>query len=180
MKDPLRIGAQFPSGRFLADEMAAAVDPCQPGLVVELGSGTGSVTAALIRRGIDQERLVLVETEPQFCDLLQRRYPGAQILPLDAFRAPKAIRQSDVGPIAAVVSGLPLLTHRPSLRQRLLLESLRLMEAGGPFIQFTYFYRSPIPIGRGLVNAEASPLILRNVWPARVWQYRLVPDAGSA
>ena len=177
LKDPLRIGAQFPSGRFLADAMAAAVDPDLPGFVVELGVGTGSVTAALLRRGINPERLVLVENEPQFCELLHRRYPATQILPFDAFRAVKALRQGGIGPIAAVVSGLPLLTYRPTIRQRLLLESLRLMGRGGTFIQFTYFYRSPIPIGSGLVWAKASPLVLRNVWPARVWQYRMVPNS---
>ena len=50
--DPKRTGAVAPSGPFLAREMARAVDPAAPGLIVELGPGTGPVTKALLARGV--------------------------------------------------------------------------------------------------------------------------------
>jgi 16S rRNA A1518/A1519 N6-dimethyltransferase RsmA/KsgA/DIM1 with predicted DNA glycosylase/AP lyase activity len=45
----------------------AYADPNVSGPVIELGPGTGPVTEALIRRGFDQDRLVLVEFNPDFC-----------------------------------------------------------------------------------------------------------------
>ena len=83
-------------------------------------------------------------------------------------------------PTPGSVSGLPLLTQRPLRRQRLLLGCLRQAEPGAPFVQFTYFYRSPIPTRADLVASDVSPVIWRNLWPARVWRYRLptVPAAS--
>src|SRR5262245_23268902 len=108
MAAPLRTGAQLPSGRELAKAMAAAVDPDAPGVVVKLGSGTGAITAALVERGIAPERLILIEADPQFCELLRRRYPTARVVTGDAYDAPRMLRGLGAGPIAAVVSGLPL------------------------------------------------------------------------
>jgi phosphatidylethanolamine/phosphatidyl-N-methylethanolamine N-methyltransferase len=173
---PLRTGAQLPSGRELAKAMAAAVDPKAPGVVVELGAGTGAITAALVARGIAPERLILVEADPQFCALLKDRYPAARVLAGDAYAAPRMLRGLGVGPIAAVVSGLPLLTQRPVRRQRLLLQFLRLGVPGSAFVQFTYFYRSPIPIGRSIATA-ASPIVWWNLWPARVFTSRRLAAA---
>lgn len=172
MAAPLRTGAQLPSGRELAKAMAAAVNPETPGVVVELGSGTGAITQALVERGIAEERLILIEADPQFCALLRRRYPGARVLSGDAYAAPRMLRELDVGPIAAVVSGLPLLTQKPVKRQRLLLGLLRLGMPGSAFVQFTYFYRSPIPIGTRNIESDASPIVWWNLWPARVFTYR--------
>src|SRR5919206_2184897 len=77
---PLVTGAVTPSGKLLARTMASYVDPRMPGPVIELGPGTGPVTSALVRRGIEQERLVLVEYNPDFCRLLTRRFPRATIV----------------------------------------------------------------------------------------------------
>ena len=174
---PLRTGAQLPSGRELAKAMAAAVDPDAPGFVVELGSGTGAITAALVARGIAPERLILIEADPQFCALLEARYPAARVLSGDAYAAPRLLRELGIGPIAAVVSGLPLLTQKPMKRQRLLLQFLRLGVPGSAFVQFTYFYRSPIPIGSGTIASDASPIVWWNLWPARVFTYRRLAAA---
>jgi phosphatidylethanolamine/phosphatidyl-N-methylethanolamine N-methyltransferase len=173
LEAPLRTGAQLPSSPDLARAMAAAVDPAVPGAVVELGAGTGAVTRALVERGVDPARLVLVEANPAFCDLLRTRYGTARVLPCDAYAAPRVLRRLGVGPLAAVVSGLPLLTQRPLRRQRLLLGCLQQAEPGAPFVQFTYFYRSPIPTRADMVASDVSPMIWRNLWPARVWRYRL-------
>lgn len=172
MAAPLRTGAQLPSGRELAKAMAKAVDPDAPGVVVELGSGTGAITQALVERGIAEERLILIEADQQFCALLKERYPAARVLSGDAYSAPRMLRDLGVGPIAAVVSGLPLLTQKPVKRQRLLLGLLRLGVPGSAFVQFTYFYRSPIPIGTRSIESDASPIVWWNLWPARVFTYR--------
>src|ERR687890_2689283 len=82
---PLVTGALTPSGKMLARTMASYVDPRIPGPVIELGPGTGPVTEALIRRGVAQERLVLIEYSPEFCQLLRRKFPKATIIQGDAY-----------------------------------------------------------------------------------------------
>ena len=50
LKDPRGVSAPTPSSPALAAAMAERVDPLRPGLVVELGAGTGVVTEALLAR----------------------------------------------------------------------------------------------------------------------------------
>src|SRR5215216_6055186 len=85
LEKPLAIGAVTPSGRVLARSMAHYVDPRVSGPVIELGPGTGPVTEALIERGVAEERLVLVEFNPTFCQLLRARFHKATVLQGDAY-----------------------------------------------------------------------------------------------
>ncbi|HEY0223461.1 MAG TPA: methyltransferase, partial [Pseudolabrys sp.] len=66
---PLSTGAVMPSSKALARTMANYVDPQSTGPVIELGPGTGPVTEALVQRGVDPKRLLLVEFNPDFCRL---------------------------------------------------------------------------------------------------------------
>ena len=117
---PIRTGAVMPSSKALARAMARAVDPQAPGPVIELGPGTGPVTAALVERGVDPSRLVLVEFNPDFCRLLRTRYPTATVIQGDAYRLRRLVETTLKEPAAAIVSGLPLLTKPLRTRLRLL------------------------------------------------------------
>ena len=172
IEKPLSIGAVTPSGKALARTMAAYVDPAMPGPIIELGPGTGPVTEALVTRGVDPARLVLVEFNPNFCRLLRERYPTATVVQGDAYGLRHLLTTLVQKPAAAVVSGLPLFTKPLQLRLRLLYEAFALMMPGAPFVQFTYAAVSPIPKSHGSVKAQASERIWMNIPPARVWVYR--------
>ena len=88
--------------------MASYVDPRVPGPVIELGPGTGPVTQALVRRGLAQDRLVLVEYNPEFCKLLKRPFPRATIVQGDAYDIRDSVGEALGEPAAAIVSSLPL------------------------------------------------------------------------
>jgi phosphatidylethanolamine/phosphatidyl-N-methylethanolamine N-methyltransferase len=173
MRAPLVTAAMLPSGPFLSRAMAAAVDPSVPGPIVELGPGTGAVTAALIERGVAPERLVLIEYLPEFCEILHRRYPAARVISGDAFEAPEIVKHLNVGPLSAVVSCLPLYAKTPESREHLLQGMLGLGSKRMPFVQATNFPRSPIPFDRRDIAGEPSPRIWFNLFPALVWTYRL-------
>ena len=173
---PLKTGAVTPSGRALARVMASYVDPRVAGPVIELGPGTGPVTDALIARGIAPERLVLVEYDANFCELLKRRFPAATIIQGDAYALAQTLRHLPPAPAAAIVSSLPLLTKPERERVRLLREAFALARPDAPFIQFTYGLVPPIPrklSGADFAfKAEGSPPVWLNLPPAKVWVYR--------
>lgn len=170
---PLVTGALSPSGRALARVMAAYVDPAAPGNVLELGPGTGPVTAALLAHGVSPERLTLLEFNPDFAMLLERRFPGVTVIRGDAYAARTLLPPQSPVSFAAVVSSLPLLTRPPHERSRLIGDCLTLSAPGAPFIQFTYGLASPVPVEDipGL-TATVSPRIWWNFPPAQVWVYR--------
>jgi phosphatidylethanolamine/phosphatidyl-N-methylethanolamine N-methyltransferase len=169
---PLAMGAVAPSGRVLARTMARYVDPNGKGPIIELGPGTGPVTDALIKNGVDPARLVLVEFDPAFCRLLQERYPLATVVQGDAYSLRKLVGALLQTPAAAIVSGLPLMTKPLRTRLRLISEAMAMLAPSAPFVQFTYAVVSPIPTRLAGVRAERSEPIWLNVPPARVWVYR--------
>lgn len=175
VENPLLTGAVAPSGRHLAETMASYIDPRASGRILELGPGTGPVTDALVRHGVEQERLVLVEYNPDFAALLARRYPRATVICGDAYdlRTTLADLTGDGGErFAGVVSSLPLFTKPPKERLDLLEAAHDLCREGAPFVQFTYHMMPPLPARSPHYTATASERVWRNMPPARVWVYR--------
>jgi phosphatidylethanolamine/phosphatidyl-N-methylethanolamine N-methyltransferase len=152
--------------------MARYVEPNAGGPIVELGPGTGPVTEALLERGVDEGRLVLLEFDPSFCQLLRRRFPRATVVSGDAYAIRSSLANVLSEPCAAVVSGLPLMTKPLRKRIRLLRDAFALMAPKSPFVQFTYAVVPPIPKSLAGVHTEASDRIWMNLPPARVWVYR--------
>ena len=179
---PRLTGSVAPSGRFLARAMARPVDPSRDGLVVELGPDTGPVTQALVERGIDRRRLVLVEYDHGFCRLLAQRFPAARIVQGDAYDLPKTLAALVGQPIVAVVSSLPLLNEPPARRVKLIEDAFALMGPQGLMVQFTYGVASPIPRDACAqrFSAHCTAPIWRNLPPARVWTYRADRDGAFA
>jgi phosphatidylethanolamine/phosphatidyl-N-methylethanolamine N-methyltransferase len=169
---PLHVGAVMPSGKLLARTMAHSVAVAADGPVVELGPGTGAITSALVERGVDQKRLVLVEYNPSFCALLRDRYPQAKVVQGDAYRLRDTLRNVLSAPATAVVSGLPLVTKPMMTRLKLIRDAFVALAPGAPFVQFTYSVAPPIPKSLPGVSTEASERIWMNLPPARVWVYR--------
>lgn len=172
LERPLLTGAVTPSGKMLARTMASYVDPRVPGPVIELGPGTGPVTDALVRRGVAQDRLVLVEFNPAFCQLLKRRFPKATIVQGDAYDLRETLAGILTDPAAATVSSLPLFTKPMDKRLDLLEAAQDLMHPDAPFVQFTYAVVPPLPARSGRYTARGSNRIWLNLPPARVWVYR--------
>src|SRR5450432_2486824 len=169
---PLSTGAVMPSSKALARTMARYVDPQSNGPVIELGPGTGPVTEALVQRGVDPKRLILVEFNPDFCRLLRKRYPSATVVQGDAYRLRRLLAETVRESAAAVVSGLPLVTKPLRTRLRLISDAMALLAPGAPFVQFTYAMVPLIPKALSGIKSEASELIWMNLPPARVWVYR--------
>jgi phosphatidylethanolamine/phosphatidyl-N-methylethanolamine N-methyltransferase len=172
IEKPLHVGAVMPSGRLLARTMAQYVDVDGDGPVVELGPGTGAITSALLHRGVDQKRLVLVEYNPGFCALLRDRYPQAKVVQGDAYTLRDTLWNVLAAPASAIVSGLPLVTKPMLTRLRLIRDAFAALAPGAPFVQFTYSVAPPIPKSLPGVSTEASERIWMNLPPARVWVYR--------
>jgi phospholipid N-methyltransferase len=140
IRNPLAMGAVAPSGKSLAKLMAKDVGA--GARVIELGAGTGTVTQALLASGVDPADLYLVERDPQFVKILERRFPRCRIVATDALQLDR-----ELGAVARfdfVVSGLPLLCFSPDRRHRLLQQALRLLSPQGCLHQFTYAGRCPV------------------------------------
>ena len=170
---PSQVGAVAPSSPGLARAMAAQIDPAWRGPILELGPGTGVVTAALIARGIAPERLTSIEYDPDFAKLIAERFPGVHVVRGDAYDLTGTLGQSLREPFAAIVSSLPLLNETPDRRQKLIETAFRLIAPAAPFVQFSYGLQSPVPPS-ATVSVIRAARVLFNLPPARVCVYRRI------
>jgi phospholipid N-methyltransferase len=174
---PAAMGAVCASSPRLAARMAAWVDPHAPGVVVELGGGTGVITAALLARGVAPQRLVVIEQSAALAAHLKRRFPSIHVVHGDAAELSRLCeaadwpcRGADGAPLAVgcIVSGLPLLSIPLPVRQRILRAGVQVLAPGGRLLQFTYAVRGPsLWQGAGLVG-QARERVLANLPPARI------------
>jgi phosphatidylethanolamine/phosphatidyl-N-methylethanolamine N-methyltransferase len=158
----------------LASAMAGEVPP-GPGIVLELGGGTGSITAGLLFSGIPPSQLVVVERDPLLARRLRQRFPACVVLCGDACRLPELLAEHAIlGPVKAVVSSLPLLSMDAVARSRLMRGVRKVVGGRGPMVQYTYGPGCPVPqrtLRHGGVHARRTALIWRNLPPASVWRF---------
>jgi phosphatidylethanolamine/phosphatidyl-N-methylethanolamine N-methyltransferase len=171
MFDPLRVASITPSSAALARLMVSEI-AASTGSVIELGPGTGVFTQALIRQGVSEDRLILVEKGAEFAAMLGQRFPRARLLRIDAADIGDAIGTQSAQ-AGAVVSGLPLLSMPAKTVAAIVAGSFAHLREDGCFYQFTYGPRCPVPgkllEGLGL-EATRMGRTLRNIPPATVYR----------
>ncbi|MBI1273098.1 MAG: SAM-dependent methyltransferase [Alphaproteobacteria bacterium] len=173
---PDRIGAIAPSGPVLGRFMAREIDPALPGLVVELGGGTGGITRTLLAQGVEASNLVIIERDRHLHAYLKDTFPQVgKILRGHAASLRSLLGHGgQVPPVKAVISGLPLLNMRPAMRARILAEAFSCLVPGGAFIQFTYGLFCPVPTAI-LKKLGLRARIIRRVWlnfpPSAIWRF---------
>lgn len=171
LADPRSIGALFPAMPALARRMAREVRLADDQVVVELGPGTGAVTKALLRAGVPEDRLVLVERDPDMHAYLAQRFPGAHLILGDAAQLDSILPAEWVGNVSTVVSSLPLMTLPAEVRAGIADAVFRTLSTGGAFVQYTYGLFSPLP--RKALGIEGQKVAFAgiNLPPASIWRY---------
>lgn len=133
----LTISSAVPSGRSLVEGVLENIDFRRPATIVELGAGTGAITAPLLGRLRSHHRFAAVENDPDFCEVLRRRFPQLHLIQGDATQVAAPLRKYGISKVDYVLSGLPT----PNLPRRSFVRMNRwLREALNPdgvFIQIT-------------------------------------------
>ena len=170
---PRQIGAVAPSSRRLGRAMAAEL-PADHRICVELGGGTGSLTRALLSAGLAPENLIVIERDPRLAAHLRKRFRGVRVIRGEAQKLTELLRAEGIGPVDAVVSGLPLRSLPRRVANAIAAESFAALREGGVFIQFTYWLLPPVSRAAAAelsIKGVARGHVWRNLPPATVWRY---------
>lgn len=167
LRGPGAVGAVCSSSRWLAQEIARRV-PADPGLVVELGAGTGVITEALLERGVSPGRLIVIERSEPFVEHLRRRFPGVTVMHGDAAQLGDLIPQGLR--ISALVSSLPLRSLPLAVRRNIVQQWEDRLDADSILLQFTYdIRRQATTCGCDhAFKVRDSRIVWANLPPARV------------
>jgi phospholipid N-methyltransferase len=134
------VGAVTPSSSHLAARLAAVVPRVGEPVVVELGPGTGSVTAAIEYRLAGRGRHVAVEIDLVLAKHLRAEYPGVEVLVGDAATLEQLLAAHQVPPADAVVSGLPWSLINADAQRVIVDATARSLRPGGSFTTFAYVH----------------------------------------
>lgn len=131
------ISSAVPSSQAMCQGVLESVDFGRPGTIVELGAGTGPVTEAVLTRLRAHHRFVTVENDPDFCEVLRRRFPETPLIQSDATQIAEPLARMGIHTVDYVLSGLPT----PSLSIRAMVRLWRWLQTAlapnGQFIQIT-------------------------------------------
>ena len=172
--DPQRTGSVVPSSRQLAAAMARWLPANRESFVLELGPGTGAVTAALLKRGLREDRLVAIENNPTLTKLLRKRFPRAQIITGDAWHMDTLLGslRVPVENVGAVISSLPLLNFPKDQVEALAQKIRTVLEPQGNWVQYSYRIDKLRPSGASSFRLHATKIVWLNFPPARVSVFR--------
>lgn len=137
-------GAVAPSSRYLARAMTAVLRQPRPAWrIVEVGPGTGAVTAWILPALKEGDRLDLVEINPRFVEFLQVRFASQPLFrrySAQAYLHPMAIQDFlPEQPVDCVISGLPF-NNFPADTVREILEHVEnWLRPGGWLVYFEYW-----------------------------------------
>ena len=168
--NPRRTGSVVPSSRHLAAAMARWLPADPESFVLELGPGTGIVTAALLRRGLREDKLVAIENNPKMARLLRARFPRAHVITGDAWHMDDLLRRhrEPIESVGAVISSLPLLNFSEKQAESLAKKIRAVLEPQGNWVQFSYRIHKLRPRGAASFRLHASKIVWFNLPPARV------------
>ena len=171
LRHPLRIGAILPSGGDAARAMAKALPLAAPGLVLELGGGTGSLTRALIEAGCPEARLVVIEREPELAALLRKRFPAARVIAADARLLDRVLAGLDDAHLAGVVSSLPIKWFDVADQRAVVAPCFDHLDRNGCFLQLTYGFVSPLAAAELALSGKEIARVWSQIPPVQIWRY---------
>jgi phospholipid N-methyltransferase len=144
MKAFLRSGRKIasfaPSSRFMARKIVDGIDWEQAKCIVELGAGTGPITAEIAKRVQPHTKLLVIELDPTLCGRLKARFqgvPNIDVVQGDATKFDQLLAERGIPQVDHVLSGLPLPSFPEDLRHAVIQTSARTLAMSGTFRQLT-------------------------------------------
>lgn len=171
LKHPLQIGSVIPSSRFLEQRILQAADVATANTIVELGSGTGGTTRAILRAMPQQSRLLSIEINPNFYAMVRNIEDHRFIAHLgSAFDLKEILSLYSLNAPDIVISGIPFSTMNHSVGSRIVQMISSVLAPHGRFVAYQASNRvadlcQPF-LGKGTVELE-----LLNIPPMRVYRW---------
>ena len=175
-RNPLRLGALFPSSQALSMTMAKTVVLKQQRdrdqYVVEIGAGTGRFTEALLNMGFPPQKLVCIEIDKDLYHYMKKRFPHINLFWGNACHLENIVPQSIHQKISCIVSGIPMVSIPDPVRRKIVQSCFKIMSPEGRLYQFTYSPFAPITDKGIRLRGQRIHWVFWNMPPASIWSYR--------
>lgn len=173
LKNPRQLGTLAPISVKLSMLAAKeAVSHYKPGTpVVEIGAGTGRLTRALLRQGVQPQDLTVVELDSEMCAFLRASIPHIHVIEGDANHLADLVAPEICEKVGVVVSAIPLMYLDEKLRKSLISAAFSILRPEAKIVHVTYNPGSPLRFWRSIKQSRVASTWF-NVPPGFVWQFQ--------
>ena len=176
LKHPLQVGSIIPSSRFLERRIVEAAVIDSANTIVELGSGTGGTTRAILRAMPQHAKLLSIEINPYFHTLVSSIEDVRLIAHLgNACELKEIISMYGLDAPEVVISGIPFSTMNRSKGSQIIEVISSLLAPNGRFVAYQVSKRVA-SLCRPFLGSEQIMVELLNIPPMRVYKW----DKNSA
>lgn len=177
LREPLTVGALWPSSAALAEVVVKSCEFEPSDTVVELGAGTGAFTQGLLARLGPQGQLLAFDVNEVSVRLLRERFPSCRAIHDSAENLNRHLEGRQA---RCIVSGLAWGNMLPAAQDRIMQAIVDGLAPGGQFVAFAYiharYYPTTLRFRRLMFDrfarVETTPVIWRNLPPAYVYRCR--------
>lgn len=174
IRNPLEVATVFPTSRALAERMLDLADLERPGMVAEIGFGTGAITKYIVPRLKDPKRYIGIELNGDMVHYMRQTHPE---LHFEEGPAESLSHLTGGERVTTVISSLPWTVFSPELQKRTLNGIYEAMAENGRFVTYVCLNAAWYPQAQhfgGLLNGMfrsvvKSPIEWKNVPPAFVY-----------
>lgn len=179
LKDPRQVGSVIPSSRFMERRIIEFSGLDDARVVVELGPGTGGTTRALLRAMRSDARLVAIDLDPAFTEIVAAIDDPRLIAHTgSAAELSEILKRHGLVGADVVISGIPFSTIPASVGTGILEAVCDTLSTDGVFV--AYQFRAEVArLAEGVFGPprRSAPVPL-NIPPMRIWQWGKVKGEG--
>lgn len=171
LRKPQTVGSVIPSSRFLERRILKLAGIHDNDTVVELGPGTGGTTQALLEALGPGGRLLSIEVEEEFVELL-RDIDDPRFIPHHGSAEDIAgiLASHGLGSPDVVISGIPFSTMPKDVGTRIVQEIFKVLPVGKSFVAYQ-FRDSVADFATPVFGTPEVSLELINIPPMRVYRW---------
>lgn len=170
LKHPLEIGSCIPSSRFLEQKIVEMADIGSAKVVVELGSGTGGITRALLQVLPQQATLLSIEINPHLHGWIRHIDDARLLAHLGSASDLKAIIATyQLEAPEVVISGIPFSTMSGEAGTHILAAVSSLLPPNGRFVAYQVSRRIEALCRPIFGEPTQRTLEFRNIPPMRIF-----------
>lgn len=172
LERPKEVGSIIPSSRWMERRITRTADLAHAKLAIELGPGTGGTTKALLAAMAPGARLLAIEINPGFCELIRESIDDPRLIVHEGSAAdiPEALVKHDLGAPDVVLSGIPFSTMPRKVGLEILRSVKSSLAPGGRFV--AYQFRDVVhTLGKQVFGPASTQLELLNMPPMRVYRW---------
>lgn len=171
LRRPQTVGSVIPSSRFLERRILKLAGIEKNDTVVELGPGTGGTTQALLNELGPDGKLLSIEVEQEFVEML-REIVDSRFIPHhgSAEDISGILASHGLGAPDVVISGIPFSTMPPDVATRIVHEIHDVLPVGKSFVAYQ-FRDSVAEFSTPVFGTPEVSLELINIPPMRVYKW---------